>query len=349
MKCKCNKECECCKRNWLRSLIWATALVLIVFLNSCEKDVMEDNMLPPPPPVAIDLTTNWSPEFNNQHTEDFVQKRLNSSGDEETRTIDVTEEIYPDLDGYKYFEGNSNVGDINGDGDTHDYVVNSYLVYFALELTNEGYVHSNTHPSVYQDLTGNMLVDYEGIWIYEYALRPRCQNCTKSKLQAIKIDSTGVELHELNWGVENDYNTCWEETPDSLLPYFGHPDYPGYNIDLEFTTSIENNEFLILADNPEIIDSYWSPISYSRLSIKPETLGGLQAGYKYGADIKISLTMSHDFGSWRDVTDPVTGVVTQVPQVNGSGKKRFIPLKIANKYQLVQDFGEDFEFTNRCN
>ena len=38
MECKCNKECGCCKKNWIRSAIWAIAIVIIVFLNSCEKE-----------------------------------------------------------------------------------------------------------------------------------------------------------------------------------------------------------------------------------------------------------------------------------------------------------------------
>ena len=38
MECKCNKISGCCKNNWIRSLIWAIAIVVIVFLNSCEKE-----------------------------------------------------------------------------------------------------------------------------------------------------------------------------------------------------------------------------------------------------------------------------------------------------------------------
>ena len=38
MECTCNKQCGCCKKNWVRSLIWAVAVVLLVYSKLCMKE-----------------------------------------------------------------------------------------------------------------------------------------------------------------------------------------------------------------------------------------------------------------------------------------------------------------------
>ena len=321
---------------WFFGTVTALLIMMLLF-NSCQKDPIDDMM----PPITNEPITygSWTP-FIDKQVENFTQTRNATDGTSQTRTVEITVERV-DIPGTKHIEGFEGQGnDRNSDGDLHDYVISQDIYTTNNVDSNRRRIGSGSE--VYQDNTGDILIDYAGTWYTNEG----------GSYKAIVIDSTGIKGYTLQWGHRNDYVTCWKETPSLLLPlYARNNNTKEHNPDLEFDTEYRDGGYHVVATNVADVEtgSGYNVVGAS-LHLTIGTPGSVRLRNLYGDDIVIGLQIRNLIVWASNVTDPITGVESVQHNTGTDGGDYYMQLKyLTLSDDMLEDFGNDFNLTNKCN